>query len=94
MTRDLDRGNGLNGSIAERALGHMPNVVLPSEPRPGLSLSPPKRNTKELPWRITSDVTAAACASGLVSPLITIIDRYNVRSTSLHLLADVQLVQS
>lgn len=85
MTRDLDRSNGLNGSITEKAFGHMPNVILPSEPEPGLSVSPQKRNTEELPWRITSDVTAAACASGLVAPLITIIDRYYIRSDSLDL---------
>ncbi|KAL8739689.1 MAG: hypothetical protein Q9190_007529 [Brigantiaea leucoxantha] len=33
-------------------------------------------NTKHLPWRITSDGTAAASAAGLVAPIITMIDRY------------------
>lgn len=41
--------------------------------------TPPKEvkwNIKDLPWRITTDIMSAACASGLVAPLITIIDRY------------------
>lgn len=39
-------------------------------------------NTKSLPWRVTSDLTAATCASGLVSPLITIIDRAIIENAS------------
>ncbi|KAM0796110.1 hypothetical protein BDR22DRAFT_776031, partial [Usnea florida] len=39
-------------------------------------------NTDHLPWRITSDLTAATCASGLVSPLITIIDRAIIENAS------------
>ncbi|MCJ1380182.1 hypothetical protein MMC17_003285 [Xylographa soralifera] len=36
---------------------------------------PNRRNTQNLPWRIASDVTAAFCASILVAPVITIIDK-------------------
>ena len=73
MTREVDR-NGLPNTLAEGALPGVP-------PKPSivsskaLPLHKSQWNTKELPWRLTSDLTAAACASGLVSPLITIIDR-------------------
>ena len=37
-------------------------------------------NTQYLGWRVTSDAAAAACATALVSPVITIIDRYNLKA--------------
>ena len=67
MTREVDR-NGLPNTIAEGALPSLP-------PKPSIVLNKSQWNTRELPWRFTSDLTAAACASGLVSPLIAIIDR-------------------
>jgi len=74
MTRKVDR-NGLQDSLGDRPLpqistkpGVIASEVLPWKER--------QWNTKDLPWRATSDLTAAGCASGLVSPLITIIDRY------------------
>ena len=75
MTRELDR-NGLEGAITDKALEQ--RLLTHSPPKPSLGLSPAANagwNTKNLPWRVTSDITAAACASGLVAPLITIIDR-------------------
>lgn len=32
-------------------------------------------NTKHLPWRMSSDIVAASCASGIVSPFVYMIDR-------------------
>ncbi len=46
-----------------------------SRPSP-LPRTPSKWNTEHLPQRILADIAAAACASTLVAPLITIIDRY------------------
>ncbi|KAF6234578.1 hypothetical protein HO173_007204 [Letharia columbiana] len=82
MTRELDR-NGLAGSIGDK--NAPPNVVLPPSPPDPSAVIPLKShdwNTKNLPWRITCDVTAAACASGLVSPWITIIDRAIIENAS------------
>ncbi|KAL8834846.1 MAG: hypothetical protein Q9170_003588 [Blastenia crenularia] len=42
---------------------------------PASSPYPPQWNTKHLSFRIASDTASAACAAGLVAPLITIIDR-------------------
>ena len=67
MTREVDR-NGLPNTLG---LPPKPSIVT-AKAHP---LHKSQWNTKELPWRLTSDLTAAACASGLVSPLITIIDR-------------------
>lgn len=73
MTREVDRG-GLPNTVGDGALPDFP-------PKPSavaskaVSLNESKWNTKNIPSRIASDITAAACASGLVSPLITIIDR-------------------
>ncbi|KAL8955964.1 MAG: hypothetical protein Q9183_006466 [Haloplaca sp. 2 TL-2023] len=39
-------------------------------------------NTKHLPSRIASDAASAACAAGLVAPLITVIDRGIVENAS------------
>lgn len=82
MTRNIN-GDGLNGGITDKSLEHSPSVVLPrphSKPSPVIPLNPQQWSTANLPWRITSDITAAACASGLVAPLITIIDRYTPQS--------------
>ena len=72
MTREVDR-NGLPSTLGEGALPSLPPK--PSIVTKALPLNKSQWNTKELPWRLTSDLTAAACSSGLVSPLITIIDR-------------------
>ena len=77
MTRDLDH-DGLGQAITDKALEQPRNAIVPHAPPKPASLLPlttSKWNTKNLPWRLTSDITAAACASGLVAPLITIIDR-------------------
>ena len=79
MTRNIPR-TSLEEAINEKSqFDASPNVIV-SRPhnKPPPSIIPfqeQKWNTKDLPWRITSDVTAAACASGSVAPLITIIDR-------------------
>ena len=73
MTREVDR-NGLQENVGESALPDFnpkPSIVTPK----AFPLKESTWNTGHLPWRVTSDLTAAACASGLVSPLITIIDR-------------------
>lgn len=81
MTRPVDH-NGLEGAIRERAGLSSPQEVTTSPsscPRVAvnaLSLQKPVWNTENLPWRITSDVAAAAATSGVVSPIITMIDRY------------------
>ena len=83
MTRPLDR-NGLEGAIKDKAgLNAVQDVTLlsrPSSPTPVkvLSLQKSAQNTEALPWRITSDITAAAATAGVVSPIITMIDRYFV----------------
>ncbi|KAL8783157.1 MAG: hypothetical protein Q9195_009470 [Heterodermia aff. obscurata] len=77
MTREVDR-NGLPNTLAEGALPPKPRIVTSK----ALPLNKSQWNTKELPWRLTSDLTAAACASGLVSPLITIIDRAIIENAS------------
>lgn len=80
MTRPVDR-NGLEGALRERAsLNSAQDVTslsirAPSTPTKALSLQKPTWNTENLPWRITSDLTAAAVTSGTVSPIITMIDR-------------------
>ncbi|KAK4693041.1 hypothetical protein P7C71_g4276, partial [Lecanoromycetidae sp. Uapishka_2] len=85
MTRNLD-GNGLQGSIRDTVqLEPPPNVILPGsgvKPSTIVPLKITDWNTRNLPWRVTSDITAAACASGLVSPLITIIDRAIIENAS------------
>ena len=73
MTREVDR-NGLPDSLGERALPDFPSKPTTVAPKAFPSKDQPW-NTIDLPWRVTSDLTAAACASGLISPLITIIDR-------------------
>lgn len=76
MTRELDR-NGLAGPIEDKPAP--PNIFIPRPPHGHTTVNPLKThtwNTNKLPWRVLSDLTAATCASGLVSPLITIIDRY------------------
>jgi hypothetical protein len=82
MTRNINR-NGLEEAIRDQNQFHAPpNVIVsrtPPKPSSIIPLKEHKWNTKDLPWRVTADVTAAACASGLVAPLITMIDRY-VRS--------------
>lgn len=57
------------------------SVSLPA-PLPVLQSGTPTRsaeqkqwNTKDLPWRLGSDVAAAGSAGALVAPIITIIDR-------------------
>lgn len=50
-----------------------PYASRPSSPR---SRSPSRWNTERLPQRVLTDITSAACASTLVAPLITMIDRY------------------
>ncbi|CAF9931863.1 hypothetical protein IMSHALPRED_008733 [Imshaugia aleurites] len=82
MTRELDR-NGLAGSIGDKPAP--PNAILPLPTPAPTAVIPLKShawNTKNLPWRVVSDLTAAACASGLVSPLITIIDRAIIENAS------------
>ena len=79
MTRSLDH-HDLTESLADKARFQPPsNLTIPprsrSLPTPVKPPNAEKWNTKDLPWRIVTDVTAAACASALVSPLITIIDR-------------------
>lgn len=73
--------NGLQERLGEKPPYHQPsNPALSQPPNPDRKIESLERtnnwNTKDLSWRITSDITAAACASGLVSPLITMIDRY------------------
>lgn len=73
MTREVDR-DGLQKNVGDRPLPDFnpkPSIVTPK----AFPLKESRWNTNHLPWRVTSDFTAAACASGLVSPLITIIDR-------------------
>ena len=73
MTRNIDR-NGLQETRDDNALQNI-------TPKPGaiaakaLPWKERQWNTKALAWRLTADLTAAGCASGLVAPLITIIDR-------------------
>jgi len=79
MTRDLG-SNGLDRArtITSQALEQPRDIILPSaSPKPTsvFSLKNPEWNTNHFSWRLTSDFTAAASASGLVAPLITIIDR-------------------
>ena len=78
MTRNIPR-NGLEEAIREKSqFAASPNVIVPRSHNKAPSIIPFQEqewNTKDLPWRITSDVTAAACASGCVAPVITIIDR-------------------
>lgn len=78
MTRNIPR-NGLEEAIREKSqFAASPNVIVPrphNKPPSIIPFQEQEWNTKNLPWRITSDVTAAACASGLVAPIITIIDR-------------------
>ena len=82
MTRSVDR-NGLEGAMHESARAGLnaPQDVMaspsrrPPTPAKVLSLQKPAWNTDNLSWRITSDLTAAAATSGVVSPIITMIDR-------------------
>lgn len=70
MTSDAGRN-----SILETT--HKPSALIP----PSSPLSVQHGSTKKnLPWRVASDVIAAASAAGLTAPLITIIDRYPVAS--------------
>lgn len=74
MTRKVDR-NGLQDSLSDSPLPQIstkPGVIASKT----LTWKERQWNTKDLSWRATSDLTAAGCASGLVSPVITIIDRY------------------
>ncbi|MCJ1252061.1 hypothetical protein MMC30_009299 [Trapelia coarctata] len=41
-----------------------------------------KYNTASLPWRVTSDLIAAFCASTLIAPIVTIIDKSIILRTS------------
>ncbi|MCJ1277287.1 hypothetical protein MMC21_005098 [Puttea exsequens] len=87
MTRNVE-GNGLNGSLKDHPQidTPRPHVILPRSPsKPSSTVftyENSKWNTKDLPWRVTSDITAAACASGLVAPVITIIDRAIIENAS------------
>ncbi|KAL6717061.1 hypothetical protein ACLMJK_004975 [Lecanora helva] len=84
MTRDFDH-DGLERAISNKALEQPRNPLIPRtppKPTPAFSLNSHEWNTRNLPWRIASDITAAACASGLVAPLITIIDRAIIENAS------------
>ncbi|KAL8693036.1 MAG: hypothetical protein Q9218_002052 [Villophora microphyllina] len=48
----------------------------------GPSIIQTQWNTKHLPSRIASDAASAACAAGLVAPLITILDRGIIENAS------------
>lgn len=80
MTRKVDR-NGLQETFGESSITHItsnPSII------ESKALPPRKRqwNTRNIPWRLTSDAAAAGCASGLVSPFITIIDRAIIENAS------------
>ena len=72
MTRELDPSD-LAGSLGDKPAP--PKVIILPRPPPTPtsvhhhSLSSHEWNTKNLPWRVTSDLTAAASAAGLVAPL-------------------------
>lgn len=52
-----------------------PNLSILQSNTPSQSNEQKQWNTKDLPWRLGSDVAAAASAGALVAPIITIIDR-------------------
>ncbi|KAK3176875.1 hypothetical protein OEA41_008201 [Lepraria neglecta] len=85
MTRNINR-NGLEEAIRnENQFDAPPNVIVsraPPKPPSIIPLKEHKWNTRDLPWRVATDVTAAACASSLVAPLITIIDRAIIEKAS------------
>ncbi|MCJ1479444.1 hypothetical protein MMC13_008130 [Lambiella insularis] len=66
------------GQDPEESLLRTPTSLAPATPE-----SPkPSYNTAALPWRMLSDLTAAFCASTLVAPIITIIDKSIILRTS------------
>jgi len=71
MTRKINH-NDREAPVTGNAPFQPPSISLPQRP----SVVHGRWYTQDLPWRISSDIAAAACASGLISPLITIIDRY------------------
>ena len=88
MTVNSNRDGAHGPSTATPPVLNMPAIQLsdplslPRSESQGSSISPDagrRYNVQNLPWRITSDLTAAACASLLVAPLIAMIDKY-VRS--------------
>ena len=84
MTRKVDR-NGLQESLGDIPITHVTSNSGIIESK---ALPPTKNqwNTHSIPWRLTSDAAAAGCASGLVSPLIAIIDRYDSPRAPFHAL--------
>lgn len=73
MTVDPLRPDPAPPPLTLNSAGNGPHFASRSPPLPR---TPSKWNTDGLPQRVLTDITAAACASTLVAPLITIIDRY------------------
>ena len=73
MTCKDDR-DGLQQPTANNGLQHVTpkSGVIASEALPWRER---QWNTRDLSWRLISDIAAAGCAAGLVSPLIATIDR-------------------
>ncbi|KAL8656436.1 MAG: hypothetical protein Q9210_000229, partial [Variospora velana] len=76
-------GNGLT-SAKERLPSVTTKGLLPPEPPTthAPSMYPVTWNTKHIPSRIASDAASAACAAGLIAPLITIFDRGVIENAS------------
>ncbi|KAI4118427.1 MAG: hypothetical protein LQ345_001540 [Seirophora villosa] len=80
--------DGPGGNGVTRAKEPLPSVTTKSllHPKPPTTDAPPtypvEWNTKNLPLRIASDAISAACAAGLIAPLITIFDRGVIENAS------------
>lgn len=80
MTRKVDR-NGLQDSLGDNSIAQFTSNPAIIESK---ALPPRTRqwNTHSITLRLASDAAAAGCASGLVSPLISIIDRAIIENAS------------
>lgn len=72
----MNDGAGCNGISKE----HVPSLSAkgPIPPKPATAANPVlsiARNTNHLPLLVASDAASAACAAGLIAPLITVFDR-------------------